>query len=76
MMKPKYKVLVAFGDGADKSYQYKVGDEYPRYGFEPTEERLAALTSVNNASGKVVLEELPEPKVEEPKRKKGKDEWN
>jgi len=76
MITPKYKVLVDFGDGADKSYQYKKGDTYPRYGFEPTEERIANLTSTNNAFGVAILEKLPDEEPKEPIEKKSKKQWN
>lgn len=78
MITPKYKVLVDFGDGADKSYQYKVGDTYPRYGFNPTEERIETLLGANNAFGRSIIEQLPEeePKTEELKEKKSKKSWN
>ena len=67
MIKPKFVVKVDFGDREDKAYQYKKGDTYPRYGFEPTEERIAELTSSNNAFGVPVIEQIEDEVEDEPK---------
>lgn len=82
MTKPVYKVKVAFGDGQDNGYQYKVGDEYPRYGYTPTDDRIAELIGKNNARGTEIIEVVAVIQVEEPKAepekvvKKSKKQWN
>ena len=39
-----YKVIHDFVDTSDKRYAYKVGDEYPRTGFNVSEDRLKELS--------------------------------
>lgn len=52
----KYKVVVDFSDFLDGCYEYKAGDEYPRLGFTPTQERIQELASENNSRNKAVIE--------------------
>ncbi len=56
------KVLIAFTDGEDGNHVYNVGDQYPRTGLEPTDERIAYLASDRNR--------LKAPVIEQPKAKK------
>ena len=56
------KVLIAFTDGEDGNHVYIVGDQYPRMGLEPTDERVAYLASDRNR--------LKTPVIEQPKTKK------
>jgi hypothetical protein len=58
-----YKVIDPFKDVEDGNYLYpKVGEKYPREGYEPSEERIKALSSTNNRKGKpfIAYEEDPE----------------
>ncbi|MEG2575888.1 MAG: hypothetical protein RSA41_07630 [Christensenella sp.] len=50
------KVLIAFTDDKDGGYVYAVGEEYPRAGTKPTEERMAYLTGNKNNFGAPVIE--------------------
>lgn len=43
-----YKVIVQFFDLQDGNHNYQAGDEYPRLGFLPSEERISELLSGNN----------------------------
>ena len=52
-----YKVLCYFEDLQDDSYAYRVGDTYPREGVEPSEERIAELSSDANRRGKPLIAE-------------------
>lgn len=58
-----YKVIHAFHDICDALHYYQENDEYPRSGYEPPAERIAALLGVNNGFGAPVIAE---------KKKRGK----
>lgn len=59
-MKKQYKVVNDFKDLEDKNQRiYRKGDAYEG---QPTEERLAALTTKNNAIKEVLIAEVPEEK--------------
>ena len=45
----KYEVLISFTDADDKNKVYWTGDVYPRFGYEPTEDRIAYLQGDKNA---------------------------
>lgn len=60
------KVLIAFTDDQDGNHVYNVGDQYPRAGLEPAEERVAYLASERN--------KLKAPVIEQPKEKKRRKE--
>ncbi len=62
-----YKVIKAFTDLQDNRYGYKAGDAYPRKGYEPSEERIAELSSGNNLQGKPLIQ-LVEEKPAAPKK--------
>ena len=53
-----YEVLVDFFDGQDGRRFYAKGWVYPK-GHTPTEERIAELSSSENALGKPVIREKP-----------------
>ena len=53
-----YKVIKYFEDLQDGRHAYKVGDEYPREGVEPTEERIAELSGEANKQGEPLIKEV------------------
>lgn len=65
-----YIVLKNFTDLEDNGHKYTMGEEYPRKGYEPTKERVKALTSGNNKAGIKLLKEVKAPKKAEPKAEK------
>lgn len=65
-----YKVIKLFTDLTDNSYEYKVGDTYPREGVTPTKSRIKELASSDNKQGVPLIEEVVE--VEEEPKKKSK----
>ncbi len=72
-----YEVIKAFADREDKNRPYKIGDKYPREGFEPSEERIGFLMSYETTLGEPVIAEVKEDTeedeeevVEEPKKKR------
>lgn len=68
-----HKVIHGFIDLKDNNHEYKVGDTYPRKGYEPTAERIAELAGADNKQGKPVIEEVkkkePAKKTANPKKK-------
>ena len=65
-----YKVLIKFADTLDSKHLYHAGDNYPREGYEPTNERISELSTDNNKLGKAVIEVVAEAVTEEqPKRR-------
>lgn len=72
-----YKVIEHFTDLQDNNYSYNVGDNFPRSGYDVSEERLAELSSSKNKRGRAVIEvihdEVTEETIEEkPRKKKGR----
>lgn len=62
-----YKAKSFFRDMQDGGYAYNVGDEYPRKGYKPTDERIAELSGNGNKRGVAVIEKIAvEPINEEP----------
>ena len=64
-----YKAIEYFDDLQDNCYTYKVGDTYPRAGYEPSPERVKELLSSENKRGRAVIAEVKATKaakVEEP----------
>ena len=53
-----YKTIVEFYDAQDDNTLYKVGDPYPREGAEISAERIASLSSSDNASRIPLIEEV------------------
>lgn len=60
----KYVVIQYFYDMNDNNYVYRAGDEYPRRGYTPSEERIAELANANNRRGVAVIKKIT------PKKKK------
>lgn len=67
-----FKVIHDFKDLQDKGKIYKVGDKYPRKGYDPTEKRIAELLGKKNKIGKSLIKEIEEPKKAAPKKKANK----
>lgn len=65
----KYTVLSEFADLQDGNHIYRVGDEYPRKGYSPTDERVDELSTGKNLLHKpliqLVVVQEPETVVEE-----------
>lgn len=55
-----YKVIVDFADLQDKEHVYRAGDEFPRFGFPVSEERLKELASFANKRGCPLIEKVEE----------------
>ena len=53
-----YKVIKFFRDNEDIGYVYKVGDEYPRNGYNPSEKRIKSLATANNRQRTALIEEI------------------
>lgn len=60
-----YKVISYFTDLQDFNYPYKVGDEFPRLGFNVSEKRLGELAGFNNKQGKPLIKKVEEPKQDD-----------
>lgn len=66
-----FTVLSEFADLQDGNHIYRVGDEYPREGYSPTDERVTELSTGKNLLHKpliqlMVVVEEPATVVEEP----------
>lgn len=57
---PKYITIDSFIDTQDEGVRYPIGALYPREGYEPSEERVEALLSGNNAKGVALIKTLIE----------------
>lgn len=69
-----YRVINKFRDLKDKNFIYEVGAEYPRKGYLASKERIEELSSPNNKTGKVLIEEVKaEPKEEPQEEPKNED---
>lgn len=71
-----FRVIKKFADLDDKRYIYQVGDEYPREGYEPSEDRVEFLSSDQNKLGTPVIEfvqDVKEDSEKEPVAKKTKN---
>ena len=60
-----YIVKAYFEDMLDQHYPYNVGDEYPRSGLSVSQERLADLSSGNNARGVPLIEHVEVEEINE-----------
>lgn len=66
-----YKVIAKFADLKDNKHLYHPGDKYPRDGAETDEERIAELSTTNNALRQPLIKEVVEkPLTEEVKVKR------
>ena len=52
-----YKVINDFIERNDGNTVYRKGDPFPREGYNPSDERVAVLSSENNAYKKAFIEE-------------------
>lgn len=80
-----FKAIVLFTDLQDGNHKYMPGDEYPRHGLKPTQDRINELLTGNNRRGIPMIAEVKpdvepveapadektEP-VDKPKRKRAK----
>lgn len=60
-----YKVIKSFQDLDDNKRLYEAGEPYPREGYEPTEERIQQLSTVNNNKRQVFIKKVGEPDGQE-----------
>ena len=60
-------VLKNFTDLEDGGHKYLMGEEYPRKGYAPSEDRVKALLSGDNKACLKLIQEVKAPKSEEPK---------
>lgn len=62
-----FEVIEYFTDLKDRNHAYRVGETYPREGYEPTTERIQELASDTNARRRPVIKavEIAEPVKEE-----------
>ncbi|HZH62590.1 MAG TPA: hypothetical protein VEY70_24110 [Metabacillus sp.] len=58
-----YKVIKSFRDSEDSMHTYRIGESFPREGFEPSDKRLEDLSSKNNKVGKALILKVSEPLV-------------
>lgn len=66
----RFRARIHFYDLTDNRREYLPGDEYPRKGLKPSEDRIAFLLSSDNKTGKPAIEAVEE---EKPKRRKKAD---
>ena len=59
----KYTVLSEFADLQDGNYIYRVGDEYPRKGYSPTDERVTELSTGKNLLHRPLIQLVHDPVV-------------
>ena len=68
-----YKVVRYFEDMQDNRHPYKVGDTYPRKGFEPDAARILELSTDANRRGVALIEEVQSEKaLEDVPKKRGR----
>lgn len=53
-----HKVIKAFVDLQDSNFAYSVGDEFPRKGYKPSNERIAELSGSNNKQGVPLIKQI------------------
>lgn len=69
-----YRVIKAFADlqdvkktkSGDLYHEYEIGDEYPRKGLKPSDERIAELFGSNNLQKTPLIEFVEEGEAETP----------
>lgn len=73
-----YKAIADFVDLKDNNHKYTAGDQFPRKGYKPSDNRLAELLSNENMRGTAVIAEVkPEEKeapVDKPKKGRKKND--
>lgn len=62
----KYRSLINWHDLQDDNYIYLVGDEYPRKGLTPSQERIEQLCGTANLAKRPYIEKIED---EKPKKK-------
>lgn len=63
-----YKVINSFYDKENNNEQYLVGDSYPRGDYQPTDERIEALSTQHPKYQKVFIEKVNSEEIyEDPK---------
>lgn len=53
-----YRVIKAFVDLQDNNHKYDVGDNYPRKGYKPSNERIAELSGSDNKQGCPLIKQV------------------
>jgi hypothetical protein len=53
-----FEVVTEFIDLQDKERHYRIGDAYPRQGYEPSEKRIKELSSEHKKLKKVFIKEV------------------
>ena len=72
-----YKVIRRFRDGQDNNFAYEVGDSYPRFGAEVSDERINELLGRNNSIGVPLISgKPPKPTEKTEEKKKGESPTN
>ena len=71
-----YKAIEYFTDLQDNSYEYNVGDVYPRKGYTPSDVRIEELATDKNVRHRPVIAAVLKETVEqeEKPKKRGKRE--
>lgn len=67
-----YKVIRYFVDLQDNNYPYNAGDNYPRYGYLPSADRIEELMGSRNKQGVPLIQFVEETAEEKPKKKRAK----
>lgn len=67
-----YKVIKFFTDLQDNNYPYNAGDNYPRYGYLPSADRIEELMGSDNKQGVPLIQLVEEAAEEKPKKKRAK----
>ena len=67
-----YKVIKFFTDLQDNNYPYNAGDNYPRYGYLPSADRIEELMGSDNKQGVPLIQLVEETAEEKPKKKRAK----
>lgn len=67
-----YKVIKFFTDLQDNNFPYQAGEQYPRFGYLPSAERLEELTGSGNKQGTPLIQYVEESTEEKPKKKRAK----
>ena len=67
-----YKVIKYFIDLQDNNYPYNAGDNYPRYGYLPSADRIEELMGSDNKQGVPLIQLVEETAEEKPKKKRAK----
>ena len=69
MIDMAYHVMSYFKDTLDGGFVYHVGDQYPRHGYEPTQERIRELSTNENIRKKPLIKKIQQKKKKEKEEK-------